>query len=122
MAKFAIRKTFVLIPVLAKLIHYLSDAHVRGLAATGLLDREINGHDLMERSQLFAKQLMASFALRQMIGDDLGYDLPPELDLLPLINLAETYHFLGRRHCMILRDINKQANLAKHMVVFRSNL
>ena len=64
---------------MAKLIHYLSEAHARGLLGSGLLEREIIGHDLLERTQLFTKQLMASPALRQMIAE-MGFDLPPELD------------------------------------------
>ncbi len=57
----------------------LSDAHVRGLEGTGLLDREVTDPLLEERMHRIRAQLTAALALRSLLVDLGVEDLPDQL-------------------------------------------
>ena len=101
---------------------FLSDAHARGLVATGLLNREVTDPLLEERLVRIRAQLTSALALRAILTD-LGFrDLPRTIDLRPIVAVAKGYGILNRRHVAILLQINKEANEAKHLVDFVSRL
>ena len=111
--------------VMPVLRDYLSDAHVRALAGSGLLDREINDPRWNERFHLIARQLMAALVIHSIL-EEFGVATPNTVDLLPLLQLAQTAaageRIWGRRVEAILREFTTDANLAKHRRVFRSRL
>ena len=101
---------------------FLSDAHARGLEATGLLDREVTDPLLEERLVRIRAQITCALALRAMLTD-LGFrDMPRTIDLRDMVATCVLNGILNRRHASILLQINKEANEAKHVVDFVSRL
>ena len=111
--------------VMPVLRDYLSDAHVRALAGSGLLDREINDPRWNERFHFIVRQLLTALLIHAILAD-LGVATPNTVDLLPLLRLAQTAvggdRIWDHRVEAILREFNSDANLAKHRRVFQSNL
>ena len=101
---------------------FLSDAHARGLVATGLLDREVTDRLLEERLVRIRAQITCALVLRAMLAE-LGFrDVPGTIDLRPIVAVAERHGILNRRHVAILLQINTEANESKHLLDFVSRL
>ena len=101
---------------------FLSDAHALGLRGVReLVDLPVEDPLLDERLTRIRAQVIASLALRKMLGD-MGFDLPPGLDLRPLVDVASANRILNRREAGILYHLNELANEAKHELVFRPRL
>ena len=101
---------------------FLSDAHARGLEATGLLNREVTDPLLEERLVRIRAQITCSLALRAVLTDMGFQDMPRTIDLRPIVATCVLNGILNRRHASILLQINKEANEAKHVVDFVSRL
>ena len=101
---------------------FLSDAHARGLEATGLLNREVTDPLLEERLVRIRAQITCSLALRAMLTDMGFQDMPRTIDLRPIVAIADRHGILNRRHVSILLQLNTEANEAKHVVDFVSRL
>ena len=100
----------------------LSDAHARALAAKSrLLDTPVQDPLMEERLLRIRTQIVCALVLRTILGE-MGYDLPEELDLLPLLDIARRADVLSRREGTIFAVLNAQANQAKHWLDFRSRL
>ena len=100
----------------------VSDAHARGLAETGLLDRDVEDPLFEERMHRIRTQLTAALALRQILLELEIKNVPATLDLAPLVTLAMQYGILGRRETGILMQLNNDANEANHDLFFGSRL
>ena len=97
---------------------YLSNAHARGLVATGLVDKEVMDPLFEERMHRIATQLSAALALRATLLE-LGYEnLPNDTDLAPLVNIAQRDGVFNKREAGILRPVNQMAVEAKHRLDF----
>ena len=60
---------------------------------------------LEERLSRIRSQVIAALALREVLGD-MGFPLPHEFGLLPLIRLAKDHGIQSYREANILIDIN----------------
>ena len=101
---------------------FLSDAHVRALSGKSLvLDTPVEDVLLEERMLRIRAQIVCALVLRAILGD-MGFDMPDELDLLPLIRVAQDQEVLNRREAGVLEVVNTLANQAKHLLHFRSRL
>ena len=100
----------------------LSTAHQRGLRRVSrLLDEEADDPLFAERMQRIHVQIVAAFALRSMLKE-MGIATRNLLDLHDLVDTAASYRLLDRRQVGILKELNRQANEAKHNLVFPSRL
>ena len=95
-------------------------AHARGLAATGLLDRDVEDPLFEERMHRIRTQLTSTLALRQILFELEIDNVPATLDLAPLVTLAMQCGILGRKETGILMQVNDYANEAKHDLIFQS--
>ena len=100
---------------------FVSDAHQRGLGKCWLLDFEVEDPYLEERLMLIRRQVIAALGLHTALSR-LGCVLPDTIDLLPLVDKALGMEMLSPKHAGILRVLNQQANAAKHVLAFRSQL
>ena len=100
---------------------FLSEAHARGFRCTGLVDRRVEDPLLEERLIRIRAQLTAALALHSMLTD-MGFVVEATIDLHPLVQFAQGRDIIGRREASILMQINKEANEAKHLLVFLSRL
>lgn len=100
---------------------FLSEPHQRALEGSGLLDREAQDPLLDERLQRIRAQVAAALALASMLME-MGYPMPNELDLLPMMRLARAEGILNRQVYGVLADLNREANEAKHQLRFRARL
>ena len=100
---------------------FVSEAHARALAATGLLDKEVVDPLLEERLVRIQAQIYASLGLHALLTE-MGFEIGASIDLSPLVRFAEAHQILGRREVAVLLTINREANEAKHELVFRSRM
>ena len=100
---------------------FLSDAMVRGLEHTGLLDREVCDPLLEERLNRIRRQLTAALVIHGAL-QELKIDAPNTINLLPLIEICRHFDIIGRIEAKVLMDINGDANEAKHRLHFVSKL
>ena len=100
----------------------VSDTHARGLAETGLLDRDVEDPLFEERMHRIRTQLTSTLALRQILFELEIDNVPATLDLAPLVTLAKQEDILGRTGTGILMQLNNDANEAKHDLIFQSRL
>ena len=98
----------------------VSAAHARGLAATGLLDRDVEDPLFEERMHRIQTQLTSALALHKILLELEIKNVPATLDLVPLVTLAMQCGIFGRKETGILMQLNNDANEAKHDLRFRS--
>ena len=100
---------------------FIGLAHARALEATGLLDREVIDPLLEERLIRIRAQITAALALRTLLTE-MGFIVPPSIDLRPMVATACDHHIINRREASILLQLNMEANEAKHELEFQSRL
>ena len=100
---------------------FLSHAHARALRSTGILDLEVSDFLLEERLTRIRAQITAALAIRQVLTD-MGFEVPDTIDLLPLVVICKAQGIFGAREAKVLMQLNKEANEAKHQLVFASRL
>ena len=100
---------------------FLSDAMVRALEHTGLLDREVSDPLLEERLNRIRRQLIAALVIHGVL-QELQIDAPNTIDLLPLVEICKHFGIIGIKGARVLMDINGEANEAKHELHFISKL
>ena len=100
---------------------FLANAHVRALQRTGLLDLEVSDPLLEERLIRIRTQITAALAIRLMLTE-MGFGVPDSVDLRPLVEICRAQEIFGDREVGVLLHINKEANEAKHQLVFPSRL
>ena len=100
---------------------FLSLAHARALRNTGLLDLEVADPLLEERFVRIRAQITAALALRKLLTE-IGFPVPDSIDLRPLVEIGWQEEILGKREAAVLLHVNREANEAKHELVFPSRL
>ena len=83
----------------------------------GLLDQEVEDPFLDERMVRIRAQLTAALALQKKL-ESMGYPVDQEMELSSLVNLSQQQELMTRKEAKILMQINKEANEAKHRLVF----
>ena len=99
----------------------VSRAHQRALHACGILERSVQDFLFEERLLRIQAQLTAAIAIREILTE-MGFEVPNTIDLAPLVEIAGTECIFNRRECDVLLQINREANEAKHDMVFRSRI
>ena len=100
---------------------FLSIPHQRGLEQSGLLDREVQDPLLEERLQRLRTQVTAALVLHGVLTE-MGCPASHMVDLLPLIEHALMLGILSEKEAGIFKTINRYANEAKHLLVFRARI
>ena len=97
---------------------FLSLRHASALEeCMGLLDQEVEDPFLDERMVRIRAQLTAALALQKKL-ESMGYPVDQEMELSSLVNLSQEQELMTRKEAKILMQINKEANEAKHRLVF----
>ena len=100
---------------------FLGRAHARALQNTGLLDLEVADPLLEERLVRIRAQITAALAIR-LVLTEMGFTVPDSIDLRPLVDIGQQHGIFGAREAGVLLQINREANEAKHELVFASRL
>ena len=100
---------------------FLSSAHERALQNTGILDLAVEDTLLEERLTRIRTQITAALAIRHVLTE-MGFEVPDTIDLHPLVDISRAQKIFGAREASVLMKLNREANEAKHQLVFASRL
>ena len=105
---------------------FLSERHQRKLHKSWILDRRVDDPLFEERLEHIRAQLCAALALRSALIEikipDVNWREDDSVDLKPLIAAAVRASLIDENGAGILNELNRRANLAKHLINFRSFL
>ena len=83
----------------------------------GLLDQEVEDPFLDERMVRIRAQLTAALALQKKL-EAMGFPLGNDLELASLVKFSQDQELMTRKEASILMQLNKEANEAKHKLIF----